>query len=261
MIDEVVYYPSPYVINPAPQLTASEEFNIASLCNYLELSPNKAKQFLINKTTLDDLEMGLLSVLEYKLNNIVSAREWSLKAISVASDSSPLWIANNEANFLWEHDKKQTEAEDLWDKIGKSYQQIFWNDEPFGIIKDRNSSHEWFINDEIPLILPPDLGCYILNAGAVKLLGENFIQHAIDKAKPQYSMDFHYSDKDTKMNIVHVGEAVISFDACEYLGGRDAVDRCQEAGRARLFHGIKLFKSLISKAIDEFNLDKIDNKI
>ena len=252
------------LIEPAPHILASREFNIASLKNLFGLSVQKSKTTLapaLQKSKAEPRDFGLMAVLEYKLGNHKQAREYSKIAYELCDKDYPLWVANNEGNFIYSIDEENKKAIEIWDKTGKNYQQIFGNPQPVGLIKDRHSSFEYFQNDEVPLMLPPDFSGFILSAPSVKIIGESIIEHSITETNPNFILDYHYTDSNVNYNYVHVGEAIISHEMVDYLGGADTITRCLDAGRVRHKMGSKLLRQLLPEACDDFSMDLITHKV
>tara|TARA_R100000995_G_scaffold84710_1_gene64421 strand:+ start:52 stop:972 length:921 start_codon:yes stop_codon:yes gene_type:complete len=264
MVDivDVSNYP---LIQPAPHISASDEYNQASLLNLLGFSGTKAKEILAptlkDKTPFSGRERGLMALLEMKLGNLTSARKHSSEALKCLESPMPSWIKHNEAHLLHQVDRDRKKADDLFNEVALNWEQVFWKDEPFGIVKDRTASMEWWTNDEVPVLLPNHYGYFILNAGATKILGESLIEYAIEQKKPEYTKDISYVDEGSSYFLLHVGEAIIPDTCYDLLGGDDVVKQALEAGRARLFSGINLYKNLIKQVLKSYDEDWLNNKL
>lgn len=60
---------------------------------------------------------------------------------------------------------------------------------------------------------------------------------------------------------MHVGEAIVPDTCYDLLGGDTVVKQALEAGRARLFSGINLYKNLIKQVLKSYDEDWLNNKL
>ena len=243
------------LIDPAPYGTTVNPFNQSALLNLYGFSPSKAKEYLlpvIDYAEKDSRINGLFALLEYKLGHTESAFKYSEKAVEGANP--PSWIWFNHSEMLMNLKDKTTDACKILYEQSTNYKEIFGQDEYFGgVIQTTEVAGEQWISDELLFMAHPDTEFAILNHGAVKTIGEIYIEHLCKAEKQPINYDFDPLDERTRIQIVSQGEAVLPVPVIEKLGGDKFVNSTIMAGRARLASGKFLEWDLIKSTLLPYN--------